>query len=125
MTKMIVTETSIAKQVQLERQARLAKQKKNQDQLLKENRRRVKKHNLKTNYGLTIEQYDEMVRKSGGRCMVCGKKPTGKKGLHVDHDHKTGKVRGLLCNKCNVALGMVNDTPNLLLKLYYYLRSHA
>jgi len=121
MTNGIVTEFSIEKQERLKKQ----KRQKSQAQLKEANRRRVRKHTLKYTYGITIEQYDEMVRKNGGRCMACGQKPTGKKGLHVDHDHKTGKFRGLLCFHCNTALGMARDDPKTLLKLFIYLRSRA
>jgi len=53
-------------------------------------------------YGITIEQYNEMVANQNGLCKMCGTKPTQ---LHVDHDHNTGEVRGLLCVSCNVHLG--------------------
>lgn len=57
-------------------------------------------------YGITLEQYDEMFRQQGGACAVCGSVPK-KNRLSVDHDHATGKVRGLLCMNCNIALERV------------------
>jgi hypothetical protein len=72
----------------------------------------ARRHHLQRFYGITLEQYNEMFEKQGGVCAICGAKPskvngTKKKHLHVDHDHKTGKVRGLLCVTCNVKLGFM------------------
>ena len=64
---------------------------------------------LKHYYGLTPEQYDVMLQKQDGKCAIC-RSPAGESRLHVDHDHKTGAVRGLLCRTCNVALGHFNDS---------------
>ena len=75
---------------------------------------------LKRNYGITLDEYDRLLKQQGGVCAVCGKPPNGRR-LHVDHNHKTGKVRGLLCSGCNVALGAVDDNMNVLQKLISYL----
>jgi hypothetical protein len=64
-----------------------------------------------------------MLEKQGGVCAVCGGPPLGKGRYHVDHDHVTGHVRGLLCHKCNVALGLVGDDVAQLAKLTEYLTS--
>ena len=68
---------------------------------------------LRREYGITLDDYNERVEEQRGLCLLCGKpetlvdKPTGKiKSLHVDHDHETGKVRGLLCGRCNRVLGI-------------------
>jgi len=61
---------------------------------------------LKKNYGITLDDYDEMLFEQGGKCVICGISENYlKRNLDVDHDHKTGKVRGLLCIKCNTTLG--------------------
>jgi len=64
---------------------------------------------LQKAYGITQEQYDAMVLAQGGRCKICGRHPSGRgpsqTRLNVDHDHATGKMRGLLCCKCNMDLG--------------------
>src|SRR5665213_3048143 len=61
-------------------------------------------------HGITEEQYQELLAFQGGRCAICGNKP-GKKRLAVDHNHKTGEVRGLLCKYCNYRiLGGVRDS---------------
>lgn len=62
-------------------------------------------------YGITPEQWDDLFAKQNGCCAICGVRPT--KRLHVDHNHHTGAVRGLLCNNCNLGLGKFGDNPNL------------
>jgi len=76
---------------------------------------------LKKNYGISLEEYDRLLKKQNGVCASCGKPPNGRR-LHVDHDHRTGAVRGLLCSGCNVALGAVNDNPSILEKLIRYIK---
>lgn len=61
-------------------------------------------YDLKRKYGITIEQYDAMLLAQGGLCAICKTLSTHKKRMHVDHDHETGQVRGLLCSPCNTAL---------------------
>lgn len=75
---------------------------------------------LKRKYGLTTEQYDEMVRAQGGLCAICRKPPTRRR-LAVDHCHKTGTVRGLLCDPCNSSLGRLGDNQEGLLRALNYL----
>lgn len=90
-----------------------------------------RKSNLAKNYGLTVAEYDALLRKQGGVCAVCGKDEpnahgrTGKRfRLAVDHCHETGKVRGLLCQKCNRAIGLLGDDPVLMRKAIGYLLRH-
>jgi hypothetical protein len=73
-----------------------------------------RRSHLKRKYGITLEQYDEMLRAQGGGCGICGQPPSARISLHVDHDHRTGRVRGLLCFKHNNALGDFDDDPDLL-----------
>lgn len=61
-------------------------------------------------YGLTIEKYKELLDSQAGGCAICGAPPTTERTLDVDHDHTTGAVRGLLCNRHNVVLGLVKDS---------------
>jgi hypothetical protein len=73
-------------------------------------------------YGITLEQYEEMAAKG---CAICGAaQGTTKRRLPVDHCHKTGKVRGVLCMFCNTAIGKFRDDPELCEKAAHYLRSH-
>lgn len=63
-----------------------------------------------------IEQYDAMLEAQGGGCFICSRPPREDISLHVDHDHLTGKVRGILCFCCNNALADFQDDPSLLQK---------
>jgi hypothetical protein len=80
---------------------------------------------LKQRYGLTLEDYDNLLQLQNGVCAICGRPPRGKtKGrrLYVDHDQTTGRVRGLLCPSCNTTLGQFNHDPAVLLAAINYLR---
>lgn len=78
-------------------------------------------------YGLTPEQYDEMREAQGGVCWICREdgEEWAARNLHVDHDHETNKVRGLLCGRCNMLLGYAKDSPDLLARSIEYLRVHT
>ena len=89
-----------------------------------------RKTGLKRNYKMTIEDYDAMVVKQMGLCPVCGESlPLIEKenGKHppVDHNHVTGKPRGILHNKCNRVLGLLNDDPERCRKAADYLERHG
>ncbi len=62
-------------------------------------------------YGITVEQYDAMLRQQNGLCAICGRAPKRFR-LAVDHDHETGEIRGLLCTRCNLGLGWFRDDPS-------------
>jgi hypothetical protein len=72
-------------------------------------------------YKISVEEYDKLYELQNGKCKVCGGINNSGRRLSIDHDHKTGKIRGLLCIKCNSAIAQVNDNINLLLKLAIYL----
>ncbi len=73
--------------------------------------------------GLTVEQYDFMLREQGFSCAICGiAKNTGRGMFSIDHCHTTGQVRGLLCNKCNSILGYAGDRVAVLEKAISYLQ---
>lgn len=84
-------------------------------------------------YGLTIEGYERLFAEQGGACAICRKpevvrqprRVTGAEPLAVDHCHRSGKVRGLLCMKCNTAIGKLNDDPALLRSAAAYLEADA
>lgn len=71
-------------------------------------------------YGITADEYDERLARQGGGCKICGRS-LERIRLAVDHDHKTGKVRGILCENCNRGLGMFKDSPELLQNAIQYL----
>ena len=79
---------------------------------------------LKRKYGMTIEQYDLLLSKQGGNCAICGRKPRPDISLHLDHDHDSGRVRGVLCFRCNSALGDFDDDANLLQQALAYVLSY-
>jgi hypothetical protein len=68
-------------------------------------------------YGLTDEAYQALLTSQAGRCAICGNAGT----LHVDHDHKTGAVRGLLCPRCNMGIGMMDEDLDRLAASIRYL----
>lgn len=89
---------------------------------------------LVSNYGITIDDYFALLEKQGGVCAICGRGPenfevTDKNGVVksysrflVDHDHKTGTVRGLLCRGCNSGLGHFQDSTDVMFKAISYLK---
>lgn len=77
-------------------------------------------------YGLNEEQYLERFNNQNGCCRICGTSQEKlKSSLHIDHNHKTGKVRGLLCVKCNNGIGQFNDSIELLEKTIEYLKNNS
>ena len=77
---------------------------------------------LRRNYGMSVEDFDTLIIGQSGRCAVCG---LPCHDPHVDHDHKTGKVRALLCSPCNQALGLMRDDPQRMESAAAYLRAHT
>ncbi len=73
---------------------------------------------LKTRYGLSYERYEEMLKEQEGKCATCGKTEL----LCVDHDHETNEVRGLLCQKCNIAIGLLMEDKTTINKILEYLK---
>jgi hypothetical protein len=82
----------------------------------------LRKNQLKWKYGLTLDQYDELFTQQGDKCVICGGVNKNGKRLFVDHDHKTGKIRGLLCSQCNTMFGMAGDNPQILANAIEYLK---
>lgn len=81
---------------------------------------------LKHRYGISLEQRNELLSRQDGKCAICYR--SGNlfiKGLNVDHCHKTGKVRGMLCSRCNYCLGLLNDNMELFLNSAKYLKESA
>lgn len=94
-----------------------------------ENRGKYTEHQwasrIKSRYGVTREEYERMVAAQEGKCKICGRGDTGRVGSKwpIDHDHKTGQVRGLLCVTCNSLLGHAKDSPGILRSAIEYLDS--
>jgi phage terminase large subunit-like protein len=88
----------------------------------------AKKHNktrkfldtkLKRNYGISLDSFEKMIEACSNRCQICG--DPFKSRPPIDHDHKTGVARGLLCRRCNAGIGMFLDNPELLKSAIKYL----
>lgn len=84
----------------------------------------MREYHLMKTYNMTIEDWNEMYKKQNGCCAICGihqmNIPNNGK-LHVDHNHKTGKVRGLLCSRCNQVLGLFDEDVERMQNAYDYL----
>lgn len=88
------------------------------------NPERVRHHNarrIEFVYGITRAQWEIMYEEQGGRCAACRAAFSEESPPNVDHCHESGQVRGLLCRKCNLALGYVGDRSEVLLQLVAYL----
>lgn len=82
----------------------------------KENKRRDRHYKIK--YGISLEEYNIMLELRNSKCEICNKE----KKLYVDHCHKTGKIRGLLCSSCNTAIGLLEDDIERLTNSINYLQ---
>lgn len=85
---------------------------------------RSKESFLRNKWKLTIDDFESMMNKQDRKCAICGKREDEmKRGFHIDHNHATGKIRGLLCLNCNTGLGMFKDNPKLISKAKEYLEA--
>lgn len=75
-------------------------------------------------YGISPEEFNDMMERQGNLCAIC-RRPPGRQRLHIDHCHTSGKVRALLCNGCNTGLGLFGDDPEVMLRAIAYLREHG
>ncbi len=76
-------------------------------------------------YGLTTDEHAQMLKSQGGVCALCKSTCRTGKALAVDHDHATGKVRGLLCSSCNLGIGKLKDSPDIIAAALMYLLDHG
>lgn len=81
-----------------------------------------RKH-LRRTYGITLEQYHDLLTSQSGGCACCGATRAGgsSDSFHVDHCHETGKIRGLLCNNCNIGIGALGDNASGVARALAYL----
>ena len=98
----------------------------------KDNPEKIKNSDLKKRFGISLDDYYKLLKQQNYVCEICGQgetaiDPRTKKAfdLAVDHDHKTGKVRSLLCKNCNNMLGYAKDSQEILTKAINYLKKHA
>ena len=89
------------------------------------NKERYYGNTIKRKYGLTLNEYNALRLEQDYKCAICGdhEEVVGKK-MYVDHNHNTKKIRKLLCAKCNVGIGMLKDSAEVLLKAAQYLQEH-
>ena len=85
---------------------------------------KTKEYQFQTQYGIAYGDRDVMIASQDGKCMVCLNKFKNGKDSHVDHCHKTGKIRAILCAKCNPGLGYFDDDIEKLQRAIEYLKSH-
>jgi hypothetical protein len=86
-----------------------------------EGRLSAKNTRLKSSYGITIAEYNDMLSAQGGRCACCGRHGTEVTRLVLDHDHFSGKVREIICDDCNIALAMFNEDTKTMKSAIAYL----
>lgn len=92
---------------------------------LEEKKQRAFESNIKANYGLSPGKWQKMFEDQCGRCAICCRPQTDfKRKFNVDHDHKTGEIRALLCGNCNMLLGMAKDDPEILQEAIKYLNKY-
>lgn len=87
------------------------------------NPEKARAYQRKLRYGMTVAEYNAKCIEQNHLCAICGKKPT--RNLSIDHNHSTGKVRDLLCNQCNVGIGMFQEDAGRLQQAIAYLARHA
>lgn len=86
--------------------------------------RQASEARLKSLYGIGAKERDEMLAHQGHRCAICGGSDPKGRGWHIDHCHKSGKVRAILCTPCNVFLGRVEANPLLLDRVLAFIEEH-
>lgn len=82
----------------------------------------AKKTRTKQRFGISLDEYELHMKSTNGKCYICGIKP--KRVLCCDHNHKTGDIRKPLCHKCNMLVGIYENTPELLVKISEYVIEH-
>ncbi len=82
------------------------------------NKEKIRIKHIIRKYGISAEKYEQMISSQNGCCALCSEKA---ESLVIDHNHKTGKVRALLCHKCNLGLGQFRESPETLIKAIQYL----
>jgi len=97
--------------------ARIKKRKRNNPEYVVD----MRKRSFKRKYSLSYEDWLKLWEIQDGRCAICEKSFTEPSEACVDHNHKTGKVRSLLCHNCNMGMGLFKDDPRILIKVAEYL----
>ncbi len=85
-------------------------------------KKKMRREHYKYRYKITVGEFNKMSKKQGHKCKICRKPDEKNSVLCVDHCHKTGKIRGLLCNHCNRAIGQFRENVKILEKAVIYLK---
>lgn len=90
-------------------------------------KQKLRRSLLRRKYGMTLQSFDEMVNAQNGACAICMNpfKPNDNKSTHVDHCHRTGKVRGILCSGCNTGIGQFKENAEALRRAADYVLEHS
>lgn len=91
---------------------------------LEKNRIRVRNYTRLKLYGMSVEAFDAMFDAQGRVCAICKAEPASSRDTHVDHDHETGNIRGILCGSCNKGIGNMADNPGRLRAAADYIEQH-
>jgi hypothetical protein len=91
-----------------------------------EQKLKYRKRFIEKKYGISYDEYEKMVDEQGNVCYICNRPEPQERNEHlaVDHNHKTGKVRGLLCSRCNRVIGLLEEDLQLIEKLKNYIKKH-
>ena len=92
-----------------------------------QNKEKMRAYSYRKLYGVSMQEYNQMLTAQGGKCAVCGGEQSSSRCKHlaIDHDHKTGATRGLLCDNCNRGIGHLQDDIGQLQKAIAYLEKYA
>ena len=90
----------------------------------KNNKDKTRNYSLKRNYGITLEQKQQIYVKQNKKCAICPRYIETVNSACVDHEHTTGKIREILCRKCNSALGLLQDNPEICFAAGNYILKH-
>lgn len=100
-----------------------------QKEWARKNSARVKElsraQHLKRKFKITVEEYEQMLKNQNSVCWICQKKCETNYALAVDHDHKTGNIRGLLCKNCNTAIGMFKEDVDVIMRAIEYIKKYS
>lgn len=95
--------------------------KREQGRIWRQDKKKVRNSSLKHYYGITLEEYEDLLRQQGGVCAIC-QEASSRVSFDVDHCHNSLQIRGLLCPNCNKALGLLKDDPHILQRAISYLK---
>jgi len=86
------------------------------------NRKEIRDYGLRYRYGINSEQFDKIFESQGRLCAICGSDKSDSRNFVVDHNHKTGNIRGILCSYCNRGLGIFKDDVDIMTRAILYLK---